>query len=294
MTAGEMENQDDPPRLEARSPHSHKGTFGTALLIGGSRGMAGGVALAGMAALRGGAGLVRLAVPLACLDTVAGFEPAYMTSPLASDRAGRIALDAKAQIERLAASATAVGCGPGMGRSLGLDALVGRLYRMLRLPAIFDADALNALADRPEVLDQPGGPRILTPHPGEFARLIGKKLPQSEWHDAAAELAARSNAVIVLKKHDTLVTDGDRRFVNRTGNPGLATGGTGDVLTGLITALLCQGLDTLGAARLAVHLHGRAGDLAAGELGQESLISSDLLRFLPRAFVEYRQAKPRR
>ena len=133
----------------------------------------------------------------------------------------------------------------------------------------------------------PGGPRILTPHPGEFARLIGKKLEGEARNEAAAELAARCGIVVVLKGHRTLVTDGQRWAPNATGNPGMATGGSGDVLTGLITALACQKMEPFDAARLGVHLHGLAGDLAAEDLGQVSLIASDLIQYLPEAFSEY-------
>jgi NAD(P)H-hydrate epimerase len=163
---------------------------------------------------------------------------------------------------------------------------VTALYQWLPLPAVFDADALNALARQPEVLARPGGPRILTPHPGEFQRLTGgqKHLPRKQCEEAALELAARSGAVIVLKGHRTFVTDGQHQGHNETGNPGMATGGTGDVLTGLITALLCQKLSPFDAARLGAHVHGLAGDLAATELGEASLIASDLIRFLPAAF----------
>jgi NAD(P)H-hydrate epimerase len=274
------------PRLPPRKPDAHKGDFGTALIIGGSRGMAGAAGMAGMAALRGGAGLVRLAVPEPCLDTVAGFEPSYMTAPLPADGNGRIASAAWDRIVELAGPATAIACGPGLGRSADLDRLVVRLYREIAKPMVFDADALNALAAAAEVLTQPGGPRIFTPHPGEFARLFGQKLDCDARHEAAVALALRCRAVVVLKGHRTLVTDGQRRAINTTGNPGMATGGSGDVLTGLVTALACQHLEPFDAARLGVHLHGRAGDLAAEELGQVSLMASDLIRYLPRAFRE--------
>jgi len=271
------------PRLAPRAPDAHKGTFGTALIVGGSRGMSGAVALAGMAALRGGAGLVRLAVPDACLDSVARFEPAYTTIPLASDRAGHVRLDAYRTIVRLASAATVVGLGPGLGRSLGLDALICRLYREWPGPMVVDADGLNALASRPESLASPGGPRILTPHPGEFMRLLGEKLPPEQREAQAVVLAQRWRVVLVLKGHRTLVTDGHGFAHNTTGNPGMATGGSGDVLTGLVTALACQGLTPLEAAHLGVHVHGLAGDLAAAELGQVSLTATDLIRFLPAA-----------
>jgi NAD(P)H-hydrate epimerase len=275
------------PRLPPRRPDAHKGDFGLALIVGGSRGMAGAAALAGMAALRGGAGLVRLAAPEPCLETIAGFEPSYMTVPLPADDAGRIAPAAFEQIIELAGRATAVACGPGLGRSLGLDGLVLRLYQELAKPMVFDADALNALAAESEALAHPGGPRVLTPHPGEFARLIGRKLDGDARNEAAVRLAADCGIVVVLKGHRTLVTDGRRQGINTTGNPGMATGGTGDVLTGLITALLCQGLEPFDAARLGVHLHGLAGDLCADDFGQVSMIASDLIDYLPEAFQEY-------
>lgn len=275
------------PRLPARSPESHKGDFGTAMIIGGSRGMTGAVALAGMAALRGGAGLVRLAVAERCLETVAVVEPSYMTAPLAEDADGRIAEAAYDRIMELAATATVVACGPGIGRSDGLNRLVGRLYQNLTQPMVVDADALNALATQPELLARPGGPRILTPHPGEFARLIGRKLDGDARRQAAVELARRCGLVVVLKGHRTMVTDGQRQYENTTGNPGMATGGSGDSLTGLITALACQTLDPFDAARLGVYLHGLAGDLAARQVGEISLIASDLVRFLPQAFLAH-------
>jgi hydroxyethylthiazole kinase-like uncharacterized protein yjeF len=279
------------PHLPARRPDSHKGDFGTALLIGGSRGMAGSIALSGMAALRSGAGLVRLAVPDACLETVASFEPSYMTAGLPCDAHGRIDAGSRAVLEPLLPSATAIACGPGLSRSDDLTEIVAWLYTSALKPAVCDADALNALAGQPDLLARPGGPRVLTPHPGEFRRLIagsfdaGAARPsREELESRAVELAARTGAVIVLKGHRTLVTDGRQRAHNTTGNPGMATGGTGDVLTGVITALLCQGLSAFDAARLGARIHGLAGDLAAEELGQVSLIARDLVRHLPAAF----------
>jgi NAD(P)H-hydrate epimerase len=152
---------------------------------------------------------------------------------------------------------------------------------------VFDADALNALAAQPAILSRHAGPRILTPHPGEFARLIGQKLSAADREPAAVALADRCGIVVVLKSHRTFVTDGRRQWHNRTGNPGMATGGSGDSLTGLVTALACQGLEPFDAARLGVHLHGLAGDLAAEQFGQVSLIASDLIRFLPKAFLRH-------
>ncbi len=275
------------PRLPKRKPESHKGHYGRGLLVGGSQGMTGAIALAGIAALRSGAGLVNLAVPDVCLATVAATEPSYTTTPLASDDAGRISESAGRILLDLASKSTAVACGPGLGRSSGLSALMAKVYTHLKEPTVIDADGLNALAESPEVLEKPGGPRILTPHVGEFSRLVGRShVNLEQCNSMAVELAAHWGVVIVMKSHRTLITDGKQSFTNTRGNPGMATGGSGDVLTGVITALLCQGLAPLDAARLGVHVHGLAGDLAAEDVGQVSLMASDLLEYLPAAFQE--------
>ncbi|MBN1588354.1 MAG: NAD(P)H-hydrate dehydratase [Pirellulales bacterium] len=280
-------NQATLPRLPRREVDAHKGSYGLALIVGGSRGMSGAVTLAGMAALRGGSGLVRLAVPDACLEVVAAHEPSYMTIALPSTASGQIAKSARDVIDRWSESASCVAVGPGLGRGPQLDTLIIWLYRHLTNPMVVDADALNALSTRRKILAEHAGPRILTPHPGEFARLVGDTQGASplshERNRAAVELAERCEVVVVLKSHETCITDGQETYLNTTGNPGMATGGSGDVLTGLVTALVCQGLDPLDAARLGVHLHGTAGDLAADALGQVSMIASDLIRFLPEA-----------
>jgi ADP-dependent NAD(P)H-hydrate dehydratase len=280
-------NNEPLPNFPPRKSDAHKGDFGTALIIGGSRGMSGAVGLAGMAAMRGGAGLTRIAVPDVCLDTVAGFEPSYMTVSLPNDDAGRIDLAALPKIIELSKAATVLALGPGLGRSDELNQLVGSLYREIEKPMVVDADALNALSTRPEIMAKPGGPRLLTPHPGEFARLAGKKLDGDKRLHAAVELAAQCGVVVLLKGHRTLITDGKRQAVNSTGNPGMATGGSGDVLTGLITALLCQHLEPFAAAQLGAHLHGLAGDLAVKEKGEASLIARDLVEFLPAAIRNF-------
>jgi len=247
--------------------------------------MSGAAALAGLAALRGGAGLVQVAVPANSLASVAAIEPSYLTASLPEDEAGRMDASAAATLEPLIAVADAVAIGPGLGRSAVLDQLVPQWYRDIAAPAVFDADALNALAafqDWPP----PAGYRVLTPHPGEFARLLGESREAVQAHRASAAkaFAARRGVILVLKGTQTLITNGQQLAVNPSGNPGMATGGTGDVLTGLICALLAQGMSPYDAARLGVFLHGLAGDLAAEELGQISLIASDLVRFLPAAF----------
>lgn len=273
------------PRLAPRAADGHKGTYGRVLLIGGSRGMSGAIALAGRAALRSGAGLVRLAVPDVCLETVAGFEPCYTTIPLPHDRAGRLSAEAQTGLAELLTNADCFACGPGLGRSPELDQLVRWLFAEAKLPAVFDADALNALADL-DTWPAPSGPRILTPHPGEFRRLLRTPTatPQA-MRDRVLSFSRERQVITVLKGHRSLVTDGQIVTENKTGNPGMATGGSGDVLTGIVAALLGQGLSAFDAARLGVHVHGLAGDRAAEQLGQVSLIASDLIAFLPAAFV---------
>lgn len=272
------------PRLAPRRSDSHKGDFGRALLIGGSWGMAGAISLAGMSCLRGGAGLVKIATPEICISTVAAIEPCYMTVPLKADAKGHISLAARDLIAEAAKIATAVAIGPGLGRSDELTELVGWLYQTLAKPLVVDADALNALAAQRDVLSKHAGPRILTPHPGEFSRLYDcERVPIAERETMANDLAQRSGAIIVLKGEHTVVTDGSQTFINTTGNPGMATGGTGDVLTGLTTAMLCQGLSPYDAAKLAVHVHGLAGDLAAAALGEVGMIARDLITHLPDA-----------
>ena len=291
------------PELPPRPPGAHKGLFGKVAIVGGSRGMSGAVALAGLGALRGGAGLVFLAVPRSVLPIVAAVEPCYLTLSLPEDEEGRICMVATALLQNALPGHDAAAVGPGLGRSEELTGLLQRVYTEATVPLVIDADGLNALAEVSRIdssvltgfLPERTGeaaeagrlfPRILTPHPGEFARLIGSEAAtvQSRREELAVRYAAQNNVVLVLKGHRTLVTDGQRVYENTTGNSGMATGGSGDVLTGLITALLGQKLPAFEAAQLGVHLHGLAGDLAAVELSQPGLIASDLPRFLPAAW----------
>jgi ADP-dependent NAD(P)H-hydrate dehydratase len=271
------------PTLPPRAPDSHKGDFGRVLLVAGSRGMSGAAVLCGTAALRGGAGLVRVAVAADILPIVAGGNPCYMTAPLPCDDQGRLAAGADAEVLRLAADVVAAG--PGLGQSPAVAAVVRALLGRFAGPLVLDADALNVLAGQTEALRGRAVPPVLTPHPGEFARLLGRKVSADpdERRDLATRFAADHGVILVLKGHGTVVTDGRRVYVNTTGNPGMATGGSGDVLTGLIAALLGQRLDPFAAAQLGVHVHGRAGDLARDELGEVSLIATDLIAYLPRA-----------
>ncbi|MCA9123512.1 MAG: NAD(P)H-hydrate dehydratase [Planctomycetaceae bacterium] len=278
------------PILPKRAIDSHKGNYGKVLLVGGSRGMTGAIALAGMACLRSGAGLVTLAVPEVCLDVVASFEPSYMTVPLPCDEQGRLSVTAQEQLADLADRATCIACGPGLGRTQRITDLVAWMYEVLPQPIVFDADALYALSERHDRLDDPAGPRILTPHLGEFRHLVGDdEIGREKAELFAAQLAIRRHVVLLLKGHNTVVTDGRRSSHNSTGNPGMATGGSGDVLTGVIAALIGQGLAPFEAARLGAYVHGLAGDLAAAQLGTTSLIASDIVAHLPAAFLSLDQ-----
>jgi NAD(P)H-hydrate epimerase len=274
------------PRLARRAPDSNKGDFGKVLVVAGSRGMSGAAVLCGSGALRGGAGLVTVAVPEEILPIVAAGNPCYLTAPLAQDKEGKVSNLAQGRILGLAQGNDVVAVGPGLERSTEIKLLLPQLIRHVKVPMVVDADGLNALEGQADRLKDHSAPVILTPHPGEFARLLGCDVPNVQAHrqELAGQFAEKYDVIVVLKGHGTVVTDGRRVFVNSTGNPGMATGGTGDVLTGLIAALLGQGLEPFGAAQFGVYLHGLAGDLAQVELGEVSLIASDLLTFLPHVF----------
>jgi ADP-dependent NAD(P)H-hydrate dehydratase len=276
----------DVPRLAPRPADANKGDFGRILVVAGSRGMSGAAVLCGSAALRGGAGLVRLAVAEGILPLVAPGTPCCMTAPLPQDEHGRLAESARDDLLALIRANTVTALGPGLGQSDGLRRLLAAVLEQTTAPLVLDADALNNLAHDPAVLRRHAGPLLLTPHPGEFSRLLGSDIPTVQAHreELAVRFAAEHGVVLVLKGHRTMVTDGGRLYLNTTGNPGMATGGSGDVLTGLLAALTGAGLETFAAARLGVYLHGLAGDLARDALGETSLIASDLIDFLPRAF----------
>ena len=277
----------DPP-IPQRPSSGHKGTFGQALICAGSPLMSGAAALAGLGALRSGAGLVRLAVPAGLVPVVASLEPSYLLLGLSEDEEGRIGEGAECELREASGWVTAMGMGPGWGRSRFLDQLASSLYETLECPLLVDADALNALASSGtlEPSCSPAAGRVLTPHPGEMARLLGVEVAsvESDREGVAAELASRSGAVVVLKGPGTVITDGRRLVVNTTGNSGLATGGSGDVLSGLVTGLLARGMSLFEASWLGVYLHGLAADLAVVELGESALIASDLPDWIPAAF----------
>ena len=278
------------PTHPPRPADGHKGTFGRVLVIAGSRGITGAAVLCGSAALRGGAGLVQVAVPGETLPTVAAGNPCYLTSPFAQDLRGRFAAAAVDDlVDTAAAWADVVAVGPGLGLSDAMPALMAALFDRANKPLVVDADGLNALARLPaESWRNRPHPAVLTPHPGEFARLADQTADavRDRREELATRYAADRRVVLVLKGHRTIVTDGTRVYRNGTGNPGMATGGTGDVLTGLLAALIGQKLDPFDAAVLGVWAHGRAGDLASATVGQTALIATDVLAYLPAALRE--------
>jgi NAD(P)H-hydrate epimerase len=275
------------PVLPKRPADSNKGTYGTVLVVAGSRGMAGAAGLVGAGALRAGAGLVRIACPVEIQPTVASFEPSYMTWPIENDSDGLLRFKpARRAIERLLERTDVLAIGPGLGPGPEIRDLVHWVVEEVKIPTILDADALNALAGQTSTLADIRRPVVLTPHPGEFARLTGRSVSeiQADREGHAVALAEADHLVLVLKGTATIVTDGRRLYVNETGNPGMATGGAGDVLTGVVAALIGQKLPAFDAAQLAVHVHGLAGDIARDQSGEIGLIAGDIVDSLPDAF----------
>lgn len=275
--------------LPVRPRFSHKGDFGRVLLVCGSVGFTGAAALAARAALRTGAGLITVATPRQVWPIVAAKLDEPMVMPMAEDKAGRLSLQAAPALAQLLAKADACLIGPGLGRSGELDALVAALVGEARCPVVLDADGINAMAGHIDRLREAACPLILTPHDGEFLRLSpGAALPPADFDtraDRAMMLARRLGAVVLLKGYRTAITDGKRLYRNETGNPGMATGGSGDVLAGMLVSLLGQGLAPLEAAAAAAWLHGAAGDRCAAERGEYGMTPSDLIdaasRLLP-------------
>ena len=275
------------PHLDVRRADAHKGDFGKVCVIAGSLGMSGAAVLTGKAALRGGAGLARVAVPRSILPIVASMEPCFTTIPLDEDKDGRIATSALHAVLEASKLNDVLAVGPGLGVAPGCKAVVEALISRAGLKVVLDADGLNNLSAIPDWPSIVKATLVLTPHPGEMARLWRSVFRQHSPADRitlAHKLATKTNSIIVLKGAGTVVADPKRVYVNTTGNPGMATGGTGDVLTGLIAALIGQGLEPFDAAVLGTYLHGLAGDIAAQRVGQVSMIATDIIEALPKAF----------
>jgi ADP-dependent NAD(P)H-hydrate dehydratase len=276
------------PKLKPRAVDAHKGDFGKVCIIAGSIGMSGAAALAGRSALRAGAGLVRVATPKSVLLIVASIEPSFTTIALPEDSLGRISAKAINPILEAVSENDVVAFGPGVGISGALRSVLEALLEQEQLRLIIDADGLNNLAGIKDWPIKLKAKLVLTPHPGEMKRLwsalFREQLPPDR-QQQAIQLAQQTKTVVALKGAGTVVTDGQKVYINKTGNPGMATAGSGDVLTGVITALAGQGLSDFDAAVLGVYIHGLAGDIAAEKIGQVSLMTTDIIQALSDAFT---------
>ncbi len=286
--------RDVAPLIGPRPADSNKGLHGHVLVIGGSLGKAGAPAMSGMAALHSGAGLSTVATPKSVLGTVAGFYPELMTAPLAETQAGTISLLALKGLDTLAEKMSVLAIGPGVSRHPHTAKMVRGLVAKSEIPMVVDADGLNAFEGHSTALNGKKRTLVITPHPGEMARLIGATTGevQKDRLGVARKFARQHALVVVLKGHRTLVVTPDgEAWVNMTGNPGMATGGTGDILTGMVAAMMAQHPQAVTAAVVAaVYLHGLAGDVMRERRGEHSLVATDLLEGLPEAFRRTWQA----
>ena len=265
--------------LPDRNPNAHKGDFGKILLLCGSKGYTGAAALAAMGALRSGAGLVYLGVPesIYIIESVKLTEPVVFPLP---DEGGKLSADALQEISAMLPKMDAVLIGPGLGISDGTFQIVKYILDEAKCPVVLDADGISLISTHKDLLRGRTSATILTPHEGEFQRLMG-----TPCHDRtidAMHAAMDLNVIMVLKGHETVITDGTVCYINSTGNPGMAVGGCGDVLAGMITSLLGQGIAPLQAAACGAWLHGAAGDICAESIGQYGMLPSDMLEVLPR------------
>jgi ADP-dependent NAD(P)H-hydrate dehydratase / NAD(P)H-hydrate epimerase len=285
--------RDVAPLIGPRPPESNKGNYGHVLVVGGSLGKSGAAAMAGMSSLRTGAGLSTVATPKSVLGTVAGFHPELMTEALSETDAGAISTGALDRIEELAKGKTVLAIGPGISRDPQTSALVRTLVARLQLLMVVDADGLNAFEGRTDELNGKGRTLVITPHPGEMARLAGCTIAdvQKDRLGTARKFAREHELIVVLKGHRTLVVQPEgEAWVNTTGNPGMSTGGTGDILTGMVAGMIAQHpKDAFSAVLAAVHLHGLAGDVMCETVGEHSLVATDLLKGLPDAFRRTRE-----
>ena len=265
--------------LPDRATDAHKGDFGKILLLCGSRGYTGAAALAAMGALRTGAGLVYLAVPECIYEIEAIKLNEAIVQPL-PDKNGMYSVEAADNVRAMLNGKDAVLIGPGIGQSEGTATIVKTVLETFHGPVVLDADGINVMCQHKDILRERTSPIILTPHAGEFSRFTGELI--DDRFDSAIKLAADLGCIVLLKGHRTIITDGKHTYCNCTGNPGMATGGSGDVLAGIIVSLLGQNLQPLEAAACGAWLHGAAGDICAEEIGQYGMLPSDMLAVLPR------------
>jgi NAD(P)H-hydrate epimerase len=273
-----------PTLLLRRKINAHKGDFGHIFILAGSSQFSGAAVLCAQAAIRAGAGLVTLGIPRSLNNALIKIKPKEaMTLPLAETKDVTLSLAAYKKIKDFSKNIDVIAIGPGITQNRSTQALARKVILRINRPLVIDADGINALIGHLDLLRVTSYAlrvtRVLTPHPGEMARLLGISVSkvQSKRKEIAQRFAKDHKVTVVLKGHDTVVADQNRLYINKTGNPGMATAGSGDVLTGMIAAFLGQGLAAFAAAKYAVYLHGLAGDLAAGEKTQISLIASDII-----------------
>ncbi|MCD6319023.1 NAD(P)H-hydrate dehydratase [Candidatus Aerophobetes bacterium] len=278
--------EDVPPNLFFRKPSSHKGSFGHLLVIAGSRGMTGAGALASLAALRVGAGLVTLGIPCSLNPILEMKLTEVMTLPLPETEEGTLSLKALDKICQFARRCKALVLGPGLSTQEETKELVKKIMVSLKIPLVLDADGITALAENTKLIAQYPAPLIITPHPGELSRLLSISIPevQKDRIFSSKILAEKTGKIAILKGARTVITDEQgNSWVNSTGNPGMASGGSGDVLSGILGGFLVQGMGPLMAAKIGVYLHGLSADLVVKEKGQLSLIAGDILENIPQA-----------
>jgi NAD(P)H-hydrate epimerase len=280
------------PKIPPRKPDTHKGDYGRILVLAGSSGMTGAACLCSSAALRAGAGLVTLGIPESLQGIVASTLTCVMTHPLPETHVKTLSELGRQDILDFSRRFDVVAIGPGLSQYIETKKLVLWLLQSLDCPIVLDADGINALADNPGVLHRIKKQVILTPHPGEMARLLGlsstREIQSKRLEVSKMFVKDKNNVTLVLKGYQTIVMNEEKFYINKTGNPGMATAGSGDVLTGIIAALLGQNYTPFEAAQLGVYLHGMAGDFAAQELGEISIIATDILDKLPKAFLACR------
>lgn len=274
-------------KIPLRKDDSHKGDYGKVLVIAGSRGMTGAAFLTSQGALLAGSGLVTCAVPESLNDIMEVKLTEVMTLPLKETKSRSLSSGAKSEILDFAKRCDAAAIGPGLGKESGTQKLILELLKAIDLPVVLDADGINALGGKLEPLRKRKQRTVITPHPGEMANLLGKTAEEVQANriDTAKSVAEVTESIVCLKGHKTVVASPEGAvYVNDTGNSGMASGGTGDVLTGMIASFIGQGVSDFSAAVSAVYLHGLAGDIASEKKGQFSLTASDLLEYMPEAF----------
>ena len=288
------------PELNTRKKNTHKGSYGRVLVLAGSPGMTGAAYLCSKAALRSGSGIVTLGIPESLNPVMEVKLTCVMTRPLPETKAATLSNKARNEIMKLCEAHDVVALGPGLSQQPETRELILWLIKNIDRNMVIDADGLNALVDNVNILHKIKKDAVLTPHPGEMARLTGPgsaKDVQKERLNTSTQfvqsirkkLSDERKLVLVLKGDKTIVADHGKVYVNRTGNPGMATAGAGDVLTGIIASLIGQGYDVFDASQLGVYIHGLAGDIAAKKKGELSMIASDIIEYLPDAFIKYKK-----